>query len=120
VVALRAKSLVWCCGLGFILRGTSIIITGYTISPIFISAAEDTTRGPKMASGIYQTPIRGFMDDLIVTISSHALASWVLSELGNKASVARIKLNLKKFRCLILRKGRPTNHFHLTIQDKFI
>ena len=55
------------------------IVTGCTISPILFvmgmsmltRAAERETRGPQMNSGIYQPPIRGFMDDLTVTTTTH-------------------------------------------------
>jgi hypothetical protein len=70
--------------------------------------------------GVHQPPLRGFMDDLTVTTSSHVQARWVLSELDNKASWARMKFNPKKSRCLILRKGKPTNRFRLEIQHEVI
>ena len=55
------------------------IVTGCTISTILFvmsmgmvtRAAERETRGPMMDSGIYQPPIRGFMDDLTVTTTTH-------------------------------------------------
>ena len=61
------------------------IVTGCTISPILFvmgmgmvtRAAERETREPRMDSGIYQPPIRGFMDDLTVTTTTHIQARWV-------------------------------------------
>lgn len=58
------------------------IVTGCTISPILFvigmslmtTAAERETRGPKMISGVYQPPLRGFMDDLTVTTATHIQA----------------------------------------------
>ena len=52
-------------------------------------AAERETRGPMMDSGIYQPPIRGFMDDLTVTTTTHIQARWVLSALEDSVSWAR-------------------------------
>ena len=88
------------------------IVTGCTISPILFGmdivtrAAEKETRGPRMDSGIYQQPIRGFMYDLAVTTTTHIQARWVLSALENSVSWARMKLKTKKSRCLVPRKGR--------------
>ena len=77
------------------------IVTGCTIYPILFfigmgmvtGVAERETRGPSMDSGIYQPPIRGFMDDLIVTTTTttHKQARWVLSELEESFSWARMK-----------------------------
>ena len=55
------------------------IVSGCTISPILFvmgmgmvtRAAERETKGPRIDSGIYQPPIRGFMDDLTVITTTH-------------------------------------------------
>ncbi|XP_033096540.1 uncharacterized protein LOC117100821 [Anneissia japonica] len=47
-----------------------------------ILAAGKKAKGPRMESGICQLSIRGFMDDLTVTTTTHVQARWVLEELG--------------------------------------
>lgn len=74
------------------------IVTGCTVSPILfivgmnliITAAEKETRGPMMDSGARKPAIRGFMDDLTITTSSHVQAGWVLTKLDEVATWARI------------------------------
>ena len=85
--------------------------TGCTISPIlFVMGMGMVTRAAekkRMDSGIYQSPIKGFKDDLTVTTTTHMQARWVLSTLvEDSVSWARMKLKAKKSRCLVLRKGR--------------
>ena len=65
--------------------------------------------GRKETNGLgnYQSPIKGFKDDLTVTTTTHMQARWVLSTLvEDSVSWARMKFKAKKSRCLVLRKGR--------------
>ncbi|XP_078583820.1 uncharacterized protein LOC144866333 [Branchiostoma floridae x Branchiostoma japonicum] len=104
------------------------IVTGCTISPILfimamnliISSAEAKTRGPVMASGSRQPPLRGFMDDLTVTTRSHVEARWVLCELSRMVTWARMAFKPKKSRSMIIRKGKITNRFNLQVQGETI
>ena len=104
------------------------IVTGCTISPIHFvmgmgmvnRAAERKTRGPRMDSGIYQPPIRGFMDDLKVTTTSHIQARWVLLALEDSVSWVRIKFKAKKSGYLVLRKGRVDRRVKMQIQGEEI
>lgn len=74
------------------------IFTGCTISPILFvigigmltGSAERETRGPRMNSGIYQPPTRGFKNDLTVTTSTHLQARWVHSTFKDIVSWACI------------------------------
>ena len=82
---------------------------------------ERETREPRMDSGIYQPPIRGFMDDLTVTTTTtHKQARWVLSALEDSVSWARMKYKAKKSRCLVLWKGRVDRRVKMQIQGEEI
>ncbi|XP_033725208.1 uncharacterized protein LOC117315172 [Pecten maximus] len=82
-------------------------------------AAERETRGPRMDAGIYQSPLRGFMDDLTITTTSHIQARWVLSALEENVSWARMKFKPRKSRSLVLKKGRICQ-VKLKVQDEEI
>ncbi|XP_059378226.1 uncharacterized protein LOC132114105 [Carassius carassius] len=83
-------------------------------------AAEKEARGPKMESGIRQPPIRGYMDDLTVTTTTHVEARWVLPVLGHMATWARMKFKPKKSRSLVIRNGKLTNRFKMHVQGEVI
>ncbi|XP_057673103.1 uncharacterized protein LOC130904394 [Corythoichthys intestinalis] len=104
------------------------IVTGCTISPILfimgmnllIAAAQKESRGPLMKSGIRQPPIRGFMDDLTVTTSTHVQARWILRALEDVATWARMKFKPKKSRSMVIRNGKVTSKFQLQVQGETI
>ncbi|KAL0148227.1 hypothetical protein M9458_056459 [Cirrhinus mrigala] len=104
------------------------IVTGCTISPILfimgmnliIAAAGKEARGPKMQSGIRQPPIRGYMDDLTVTTTTHVEARWVLTVLDLMATWARMRFKPKKSRYMVIRKGKLTNRVTLHVQGEVI
>ncbi|RXN28661.1 reverse transcriptase [Labeo rohita] len=104
------------------------IVTGCTISPILfimgmnliIAAAGKEARGPKMQSGIRQPPIRGYMDDLTVTTTTHVEARWVLTVLDRMATWARMRFKPKKSRYMVIRKGKLTNRVTLHVQGEVI
>ena len=89
-----------------------LMTTPHTISPILFVMGKGTratkreTRRSMMDSGIYQPPIRGFMDDLTVTTTNYIQARLVLSALEESVSWARMKFKVKKSRYLVQRKGR--------------
>jgi len=102
------------------------IVTGCTISPILfimgmnliIEAAASKAKGPRMKSGIRQTPLRGFMDDITLTTTSHVEARWMLSELDHMATWARMRFKPKKSRCMVIRRGKITSRFKLEVQGE--
>ncbi|XP_066299893.1 uncharacterized protein [Branchiostoma lanceolatum] len=102
------------------------IVTGCTISPILfimgmnllIEAAASKAKGPRMRSGARQNPLRGFMDDLTVTTVSHIEARWMLEELDQMATWARMKFKPKKSRCMVIKKGKVTSRFKLEVQGE--
>lgn len=58
-----------------------------------------------MEPEIYPPPIKGFLDDLVVTTTTHIQARWFLSALEDIVSGASIKGQAEKCRCLAPRKG---------------
>ena len=104
------------------------IVTGCTISVILfvmgmniiIKAAEVETRGPQTNSGIRLPSNRGFMDDMTVTTETHIQARWVLTALEETATWARMQFKPAKSRSLVIKKGKVTERFKMTIQGEDI
>ena len=104
------------------------IVTDCTISVILfvmgmnmiLKAAERETRGPKTNSGIRLPANRGFMDDLTITTETHIQARWILKALDETVTWARMVFKPRKFRCLVLRKGKVTSQFKLLFQGEEI
>lgn len=86
---------------------------------LLIMSAEKEARGPKMESGNQQPPIRGYMDDLTVTTTTHVEARWVLTVL-DVAMWARMKFKPKKSRSMVIRNGKLTNKIKLHLQGEVI
>ena len=59
-----------------------------------------------MESGIYQPPIRSFMDDFTVSTTTHTHVRLILSAWEGSISWARMKIKANKYKYLELRKGR--------------
>jgi len=104
------------------------IVTGCTISVILfvmgmnliIKAASRESRGPKTNTGIRLPSNRGFMDDMTVTTETHIQARWILQALGETVRWARMAFKPRKSRYLIVKKGKVTEKFKMTIQDEDI
>ncbi|XP_060082190.1 uncharacterized protein LOC132561508 [Ylistrum balloti] len=102
------------------------IVTGCTISVILfvmgmnliIKAADRETRGPKTSSGVRVPPNRGFMDDLTITTTTHVQVRWILSALEETVGWARMKFKPRKSRCVVIKKGKVTRKFKLSIQQE--
>ena len=75
------------------------IITGCTISAthfslamnMIIKSAEVECRGPRVKSGIRQPPLRAYMDDITVTISSVIGCKWIVRGLEKLLVLARMR-----------------------------
>lgn len=65
-----------------------------------------------------QPVLLGFMDDLMITTVSHVQARWVLETLGDGATWARLTFKARKFRRLVIKKGRVTSKFGLKVQSE--
>lgn len=85
---------------------------------LIITAASKKARGPKTAAGSQHPAIRGFMDDLTVTTSTHVQARWVLAELNRMATWAKMTFKPKTSRCLVIQRGKPTEKFKLLVQGE--
>ncbi len=104
------------------------IVTGCTVSPtLFImgmnlisKAGEKETRDPMMDSGNRQPAIRGYMDNLTITTSSHVQSRWVLTKLDEVAKWARMTFKPRKSRSMIIRKGNISFKYNLVIQGEII
>ncbi|XP_060589724.1 uncharacterized protein LOC132744948 [Ruditapes philippinarum] len=104
------------------------IVTGCTISVILfvmgmnmiIRAAERESRGPQTNAGIRLPPNRGFMDDMTITTETHIQTRWILHALDETVSWAWMLFKPRKSRCLVVRKGKVTDRFKLTIQKEEI
>lgn len=68
-------------------------------------------RGLCSKSGVWQPPIRMFMDDLTITITSVPGTRWILQGLGNLISWARMSFKPSKSRSLVLKKGQMMDKF---------
>ena len=88
------------------------IITGCTMSAVLFSltmnmlvkAAEVECRGPLSRSGVRQSPIRAYMDDLTVTTTSVIGGRWLLKGLERNMTWARMYFKPAKSRSLVLKK----------------
>ena len=77
-------------------------------------------QGAKDGLWDYQPPIRGFMDDLTLTTTTHIQARWVLPALEDSVSWARMKFKAKTSRYLAPRKGRVDMRVKMQIQGEEI
>ena len=71
-----------------------------------------------MESGIYQPPIRSFMDDFTVSTKTHTHVRLILSAWEGSISWARMKIKAKKYKNIELRKGRVDRRRKMQIQRK--
>ena len=102
------------------------IITVCTMSSILFSltmnmlvnAAEVKCRGPLSRSGIRQSPIRAYMDDLTVTTTSVMGGRWLLKGLERNMTWARMYFKPAKSKSLVLKKARSWRKSDLQSQEK--
>lgn len=104
------------------------IVTGCTVSDILFSPAinllfkvvEKLRRGVVLASGIKQTSVRAFMDELTITVRSVPEGRWILEDLCKIIAGARMESKPLKSRSLVLRKGRVQDLFCFRIGEELI
>ena len=77
-------------------------------------------KGPVTAAGSRQPPLRGFMDDLTITTTTHVEARGILKTLGALASWARMTFKPRKSRSMVIRRGKLTEAFNLHVQGEQI
>ncbi len=104
------------------------IVTGCTISVILFAAAmnllvksvEKPRQGAVLSSGVQQVPVRAFMDDLTITARSVPEGRWILEDLVELTTAARMEFRPSKSRSLVLKQGRVQNHFRFKIGEDTI
>ena len=104
------------------------IVTGCSISVILfvmgmnviLKAAEEETRGPQTNAGIRLPANRGFMDDLTITTEAHIQARWILKTLDETVTWARMVFKRKKSRFLVVKNGKVTRQFKMSIHGEEI
>ncbi|KAG1953648.1 hypothetical protein F2P79_009189 [Pimephales promelas] len=104
------------------------IVTGCTISVILFAAAmnllvksvEKPRRGAVLSSGVQQVPIRAFMDDLTITARSVPEGRWILEDLVELATAAKMEFKPSKSRSLVLKRGRVQDRFRFKIGEDTI
>ena len=95
------------------------IITGCTMSAelfsltmnMLVKAAEVECRGPLSRSGVRQSPIRAYMDDLTVITTSVMGGRWLLKGFERNMTWARMYFKPVKSRSLVLKKGMEKVRF---------
>ena len=96
------------------LRACPSIITGCTMSAVLFSltmnmlvkAAEVECRGPLSRSGVRQSPIRAYMDDLTVTTTSVMGGRWLLKGLERNMTWDRMYFKASKIQVTSIEKGQ--------------
>ena len=68
----------------------------------------------------YTTSYRGFMDDLTITTESHIQARWILKTLDETVTWARMVFKRKKSRFLVVKNGKVTRQFKMSIHGEEI
>lgn len=74
-------------------------------------SAEVECGGPLTRSGLRQTPIGAFIDDLTVTTTSVAEGRWILQGLEKLATWARMSFMPTKSRSMVLKRGNVVGKF---------
>ena len=105
-----------------------VYITGCTMSVVLFSltmnmlvkTAEVECRGPLSRSGVRQSPIRAYMDDLTVTTTSVMDGRWLLKGLERNMTCARMYFNPAKSRSLVLKKGKVMEKVRFTVAGEKI
>ena len=87
---------------------------------MLVKAAEVECRGPLSRSGVRQSPIRAYMDDLTVTTTSVMGGRWLLKGLERNMTWARMYFKPAKSRSLVLKKGKIMEKVRLTVAGETI
>ena len=87
---------------------------------MIVKSAEIECRGPMMKTGVYQPPIRAYMDDLAVTTTSVMGSRWILRSLEKLIAWARMKFKPAKSRSFVMKKERTADKFHFSIAGTMI
>lgn len=74
---------------------------------MLVKSVEVQYRGQGIKRGVWQPPIRAFMDDLTVTTTSFPSCWWILNVLEDVIFWAHMTFKPTKSRSLVLKKGTP-------------
>ena len=83
-------------------------------------SAEVECRGPLMKTGVYQPPIRAYIDDLTVTTASVTGCRWLFRGLESSVSLARMRFKPAKSRSLVIKRGIVVDKFRFAIAGSII
>ena len=87
---------------------------------MLVKAAEVECRGPLSRSGVRQSPIRAYMDDLTVTTTSVMGGKWLLKGLERNMIWARMHFKPAKSRSLVFKKGKVMGKVRFTVAGETI
>ena len=87
---------------------------------MLVKAAEVECRGPLSRSGVRQSTIKAYMDDLTVTTTSVMEGRWLLKGLERNMTWARMYFKPAKSRSLVLKKGKVMEKVRFTISGETI
>ena len=73
-----------------------------------------------MKTGVRETPIRAYMDDLTVTTTSVMGSRWILRSLEKLIAWARVKFKPAKSRLFVMKKRRTADKFRFSIAGTMI
>ena len=74
--------------------------------------------GPRMKTGVHQSLIRAYMDDLTVTTASIMRSRWILCSLEKPIMWARMKFKHAKSRSFVMKRGKRQITFIFQYQEQ--
>ena len=87
---------------------------------MLVKATEVECQGPLSRSGVRQSPIRAYMDDLTMTTTSVMGGRWLLKGLERNMTWARMYFKPAKSRSLVLKKGKVMEKVRFTVAGETI
>jgi hypothetical protein len=87
---------------------------------LMVKTAENTSKGPSMATGVKQPPTRVFMNDMTITAKSSIEGRWMLEDLEHQVLFTWTRMTFKPAKCrsLVLKKGRVQDNTSFKIRGK--
>lgn len=87
---------------------------------MMVISAEVECRGPLTRSGMWQPPLRAFMDDLTVTTTSVPGGRWTLQGLERLVTWAWMTFKPTKLRSMVLIRGKVVDKFCFSLAGNTI
>ena len=82
-----------------------------------MTTERERSKGTKDEHGVQAPPLRGFMDDLMVTRTTQMHTRWVLTSLEDTVTWEHMEFKPQKSRCLVLKKGIISQKFKMKVQS---